>query len=132
MTPVSPEDLEAFVQVFEASDWDRAYLCVDGVDLRLSRVPGSRAVRRQGAFMELIDIVAPHVATFHRGNGPGAAPCVEVGQSVKEGTELGRLAVLRDFWPLRAVTPGVVREICEADGALVEFDQVLIRIDPAS
>jgi acetyl-CoA carboxylase biotin carboxyl carrier protein len=132
VTPVSPEDLEAFVQVFEASDWDRAYLCVDGVDLCLSRVPGSRAVNRQGAPTESIDIVAPHVATFHRGSAPGAAPYVEVGQSVREGTELGRLAVLRNFWPVRAAMAGVVREICAIDGALVEFDQVLIRIDPVS
>jgi biotin carboxyl carrier protein len=89
-------------------------------------------VRRQGAATELIDIVAPHVATFRRGDAPGAEPCVEVGQSVKEGAELGHLAVLRNLWPLRATVTGVVREFCASDGALVEFDQVLIRIDPVS
>ena len=147
MTRVSPEDLDAFVRVFEASDWDRALLRVDGIEVQLSKKNGTGVVRSQRPLAEdspdrpfrpeparqvtAVNLASPHIATFHRGAMPGGLPCVEVGTAIGIGTQIGCLVVLRDVTPLRAQVSGTVEEILVEDAALVEFGEVIMRIRPS-
>ena len=56
----------------------------------------------------------------------------EVGQEVAAGTEICLLEVMKLFTTVVARVGGVVREICVADGGMVERDQPLVLIEPKS
>jgi acetyl-CoA carboxylase biotin carboxyl carrier protein len=73
---------------------------------------------------------APNLGTFYRSPKPGDPPYVEVGQEVAAGTEICLLEVMKLFTTVVARVGGVVREICVADGGMVERDQPLILIEP--
>jgi biotin carboxyl carrier protein len=78
----------------------------------------------------LLDIAAPHVATFFRAAKSGARPLIEVGQDVGADTEVCRLEVMKRSISLRAGVVGVLREIHATDGVLVEGGQILFRVEP--
>lgn len=40
--PIKPEDIEAIIEVFQASDWDELHLEIDGFELFLSNDPAAR------------------------------------------------------------------------------------------
>ena len=73
---------------------------------------------------------APNLGTFYRSPKPGDPPYVEVGQEVAAGAEICLLEVMKLFTTVVARVGGVVREICVADGGMVERDQPLILIEP--
>jgi acetyl-CoA carboxylase biotin carboxyl carrier protein len=161
---VTIEDLEAFVRLFDASDWDRVEVELDDFALVLSKTPGSEphpAARpaastipessrkqtsqpastvspaasssAQAAAPEgCVAIRAPHLGTFYRSPKPGAAPYVEVGQTVQAETEVCLLEVMKLFTTLRAGVSGVVRAISAKDSSLVESDDVLFWVEPNS
>jgi acetyl-CoA carboxylase biotin carboxyl carrier protein len=79
----------------------------------------------------MIGVRAPNLGTFYRAPKPGAAPYVEVGQTIEADTEVCLIEVMKLFTPVRAGTAGVVREVCIADGQMVEFGQLLVVIEPA-
>lgn len=78
----------------------------------------------------LLAVRAPNLGTFYRAPKPGAPAYVEVGQSVEADTEVCLIEVMKLFTPVRAGHAGTVREICIADGQMVEFGQVLVVIEP--
>lgn len=78
----------------------------------------------------LLAVRAPNLGTFYRAPKPGAPPYIEVGQAVEPDTEVCLIEVMKLFTPVRAGSAGVVREICIADGQMVEFGQVLVIIEP--
>jgi len=157
VSALSADDIDAFVEIFQASDWDQVELVVGDVNLHLSKTEkaGPRLVLRSGAAARelptpvslagdaptenpvpsaspqaLVDIAAPHVGTFFRAAKPGARPLIEVGQGVGAETEVCRLEVLKRSTSLRAGVAGVVREIYAMDGSLVEGGQILFRVEP--
>jgi acetyl-CoA carboxylase biotin carboxyl carrier protein len=75
---------------------------------------------------------APNLGTFYRSPKPGDPPYVEVGQEVAAGAEICLLEVMKLFTTVVARVGGVVREICVADGGMVERDQPLVLIEPKS
>ena len=79
-----------------------------------------------------VAVRAPNLGTFYRSPKPGDPPYVEVGQEVAAGTEICLLEVMKLFTTVVARVGGVVREICVADGAMVERDQPLVLIEPKS
>lgn len=79
-----------------------------------------------------VAVMAPNLGTFYRAPKPGAAPYVEVGQKVGADTEVCLIEVMKLFTAVRAGTPGVIRQICVADGQMVEYGQMLLYIDPGS
>lgn len=154
-----PEDIEAFIQIFEASDWDQVDIVLGDVELYLSKTSASVSRRVAGAAAASgvlpaslpqpvaverallvpdpapdhagwIEVVAPHLATFYRAPKAGAAPYVEVGDEVAADTELCLLEVMKLFTALQAGVKGTVRRICVADGGLVEGGQVLFLVEP--
>ena len=71
---------------------------------------------------------SPMVGTFYRAPSPGAAPFVEIGQSVKAGEVVCIVEAMKMMNHIEADKTGVVGEIFVEDGEPIEFDQPLISI----
>jgi acetyl-CoA carboxylase biotin carboxyl carrier protein len=153
VTALSNEDLDAFAQIFQKSDWEQVYIRVGDAQLHLSKAQGPAAIElavgagpkpaadlngqcaisnedgeSQTAGHE-IQVFAPHVATFRRSAGAGGPPFVHVGDRVEEGSEVCSLEVMRVVSRLRAGARGIVKRICVADGSLVEAGQALFSLE---
>lgn len=71
---------------------------------------------------------APSLGTFYRAPKPGADPYVQIGDKVKEDSEMCLVEVMKLFTTVHAGVSGVVQEIFVGDGELVEHDQPLFAI----
>lgn len=78
----------------------------------------------------MVAVRAPNLGTCYRAPKPGAPPYVEVGQKVDADTEVCLIEVMKLFTPVKAGVNGTVREICASDGQMVEYEQVLVIIEP--
>ena len=74
------------------------------------------------------DVAAPLLGTFYRSPKPGAPPFVEIGATVQEDTVIAIIEVMKLMNTVRAGVRGTVTEILVNDGALVEYEQTLLRI----
>jgi len=75
------------------------------------------------------DIVSPLPGTFYRRSSPDAAPLVEIGSEIDEGTTVGLVEVMKQFSEIEATAQGRVTEILAEDGEPVDAGQVLMRIE---
>lgn len=73
-------------------------------------------------------VKAPMVGTFYRAPSPGAAPFVEVGQTVKEGQPVCIIEAMKLLNEIEADKSGVIKEILVDNGEPVEFGQPLFVI----
>lgn len=73
-------------------------------------------------------VKAPMVGTLYRASNPGAAPFVEVGQSVQEGDVLCIIEAMKLLNEIEADKTGVIKEILVENGAPVEYGQPLFVI----
>ncbi len=87
--------------------------------------PATRRPRASG-----VEVKAPMVGTFYRAPAPGAPPFVDVGSAVVEDDTVCIIEVMKLMNSIRADCRGRVVEICADNGALVEFGQTLIVIEP--
>jgi acetyl-CoA carboxylase biotin carboxyl carrier protein len=75
-------------------------------------------------------VTAPLVGTFYRSPEPGAKPFVEVGDLVESGQEVGIIEAMKIMNRIVADVSGKVVELLVDDGAMVEFGQPLMLLDP--
>lgn len=158
MNKPTARDLEALMELFEKSDWKELDLRTEGFELYLSKDPTRR--RSGGSVAQVaapaasvaapasspapssapvaaaipshwVAIKAPNLGTFYRAPKPGAAPYVQIGQSVTPDTEVCLIEVMKLFTSVRAGLAGTVRQIAVQDAEMVEHDQVLLYIEPA-
>ncbi len=73
-------------------------------------------------------VKSPMVGTFYRAPSPGAAPFVEVGQTVKEGEPLCIIEAMKLLNEIEADKSGVIKEILIESGGPVEYGQTLFVI----
>ncbi|HLR29236.1 MAG TPA: acetyl-CoA carboxylase biotin carboxyl carrier protein [Paenalcaligenes sp.] len=73
-------------------------------------------------------VSAPMVGTFYRAPNPGAAPFVEVGQTVKEGDALCIVEAMKLLNEIEADRAGVIKAVLVENGEPVEFGQPLFVI----
>ena len=73
-------------------------------------------------------VKSPMVGTFYRAPNPGAAPFIEVGQSVKEGQPLCIIEAMKLLNEIEADKAGVIKEILVENGEPVEYGQPLFVI----
>lgn len=73
-------------------------------------------------------VKAPMVGTFYRAPNPGAAPFVNVGQTVKEGDPLCIIETMKLLNEIEADKSGVIKEILIENGEPVEYGQPLFII----
>jgi len=74
-------------------------------------------------------VVAPLVGTFYRASSPDADPFVEVGDRIKNGDVLCIVEAMKSMNEIQADVSGVVKEVCVENAELVEFDQILFKIE---
>ena len=78
----------------------------------------------------MVAVRAPNLGTFYRAPKPGAPAYVEVGQAITADTEVCLIEVMKLFTPVKSGVDGTVREICASDGQMVEYEQVLVIVEP--
>ena len=71
---------------------------------------------------------SPMLGTFYRAPKPGEPPYVAVGDVVEKDTIVGIIEVMKLMNTVRAEVGGTVAQILVADGAFVEYGEVLLRI----
>jgi acetyl-CoA carboxylase biotin carboxyl carrier protein len=76
-------------------------------------------------------VTAPLVGTFYRAPAPDADVFVEIGDRIERGDVLCIVEAMKSMNEIQAEVDGVVKEICVDNAALVEFEQVLFKIDTA-
>jgi acetyl-CoA carboxylase biotin carboxyl carrier protein len=78
------------------------------------------------------EVRSPLLGTFYRAPKPGAPLFVEVGGRVEEDTVVAIIEVMKLMNTVRAGVRGTVTDVLVSDGALVEFDQPLLRVRKSS
>ncbi|WP_458011098.1 pyruvate/oxaloacetate carboxyltransferase [Candidatus Solincola sp.] len=79
----------------------------------------------------LVQVRSPMVGTFYRTPSPGAPPFVEEGDEVKEGQTLCLIEVMKLFNEIPSPVDGRVKRILAEHGKGVEYDEVLMEIEPS-
>ena len=79
-----------------------------------------------------VAIRAPTMGTFYRASSPGAKPHAEIGDCVQPDDTVGVFEVMKLFSTLKAGVAGTITAIPASNEALVQQDQVLIIIKPAT
>ena len=98
--------------------------------------PGARAA--SGVFAaidpaetdERTPVLAPLVGTFYTASQPGAKPFVEVGDTVDPGQTVCIVEAMKLMNEVASGEPGRVAEIVVENGEWVEFEQVLMYLEP--
>jgi len=75
-------------------------------------------------------IKAPLVGTFYAAGQPGDPPYVKVGDSVEVGQTVAIVEAMKLMNQVQADIAGKVAEIVLQDGQWVEFEQVLMYLEP--
>lgn len=84
----------------------------------------------QEASAHYITIKSPMVGTFYRAPSPGAAPFVQVGDTIVKGSKLCLIEAMKLYNELESEYAGKVVKILLDDVSPVEFDQALFVVDP--
>jgi acetyl-CoA carboxylase biotin carboxyl carrier protein len=126
---VKPEDIEALIELFEASDWDEMHLEIGGLDLFLSFDPKAR-LAAQSQHPTVAQAAAPaHAhATTPQGMGhlaPPPAPAKEV-SSVPEGWIAVKAPNLGTFY--RAPKPGAASYVELGQSVTADMEICLIEV----
>jgi len=150
---LTAKDVAEIMRLLESSSFDSLSLEIDGVKLNLQRGSTSpvqqpaaaqqslaqsqpqavhSAVRKAGPASEpgLAEVASPLLGIFYRAPKPGEPPFVEVGAKVAEDTVVGIIEVMKLMNTVRAGVRGEVVEILAENGALVEYDEILLRVRP--
>ena len=84
---------------------------------------------RQGK-KPLVDVTSPMVGTFYRRPAVDAEPYVEVGDMAKKGQILCIVEAMKLMNEIESTVSGRIVEICLEDTQMVEYGEVLFRIEP--
>ncbi|WP_019819620.1 acetyl-CoA carboxylase biotin carboxyl carrier protein [Saccharomonospora saliphila] len=80
---------------------------------------------------EVRHLTAPAVGVFYRAPEPGAAPFVDVGDSVAVGQQVAIIEAMKLMLPVEAGESGHVVECLKDDGDPVEYGEPLFVLAPA-
>lgn len=75
------------------------------------------------------EVKSPMVGTFYRRPAVDAEPYAQVGDMVRKGDVLCIIEAMKIMNEIEADTSGKVVELCIEDGAMVEYAEVLYRIE---
>ncbi|NUT95497.1 MAG: acetyl-CoA carboxylase biotin carboxyl carrier protein subunit, partial [Saccharothrix sp.] len=91
---------------------------------------GTAAGGARAAGAATFAVRSPLVGTFYAAPNPGAAPFVQVGDIVRAGDQVALVEAMKLLNPITADRSGKVTAIHVADGEMVEFEQVLLELEP--
>jgi acetyl-CoA carboxylase biotin carboxyl carrier protein len=149
---LTAKDVAEIMRLLEQSSFDSLSLEIDGVKLNLQRgspaplrptaaatpaaesqpVPSAPPKSKPPSEPGLAEVISPLLGIFYRAPKPGEPPFVEVGSQVAEDTVIGIIEVMKLMNSVRAGARGEVVEILAENGALVEFDEILLRVRPGA
>jgi acetyl-CoA carboxylase biotin carboxyl carrier protein len=141
-------DIAEILRLVEDSTFDELSLEFDGLKLQFKRGTDGPAAERPAipppqaalaavnpapaaavtADPNLQEVRSPMLGTFYRAPKPGEEPYVTVGAPVEEGTIVCIIEVMKLMNTVRAEVCGTVADIPVADGALVEYGDILMRV----
>jgi acetyl-CoA carboxylase biotin carboxyl carrier protein len=101
------------------------------VDTFQDKVQNPPPVGQESIQSKFHEVETPLVGTFYRSAAPGQEPFVEVGDQVKSGDVLCIVEAMKSMNEIQADVDGVVKEICVNNADLVEYEQVLFKIEPS-
>jgi acetyl-CoA carboxylase biotin carboxyl carrier protein len=142
-------DVAEIMRLVEQSSFDELTLEVDGMKLSFRR--GTAATQGPAAIPDAAGPVAvttatqaserpaapqpgfkhiesPMLGTFYRCPKPGTAPFVDIGSQVVEETVIAIIEVMKLMNTVRAGVRGTITDIFPADGTLVEYGALLMRV----
>jgi acetyl-CoA carboxylase biotin carboxyl carrier protein len=94
--------------------------------------PGGRGASAAFSINDLrMPVLAPLVGTFYRSAQPGSKPFVEEGSTVEAGQTVCIVEAMKMMNEVTATESGKVAELAVGDGEPVEFEQVLMYLEPA-
>ncbi|SRR6266508_2953292 len=91
---------------------------------------GSDVAAAEGPVPHQLTVSAPLMGVFYRRPAPDKDPFVEIGQRVEAGEQVAIVEAMKMMNSVVAIRAGIVREIHVEDGEVVEFDQMLISLEP--
>jgi acetyl-CoA carboxylase biotin carboxyl carrier protein len=74
-------------------------------------------------------VKSPMVGTFYRSSSPGAAPFVQLGDTVKEGQTLCIIEAMKILNEIESDKAGTVKQVLCENGQAVEYGQALYTIE---
>ena len=77
---------------------------------------------------DMVSVCSPMVGVFYQAPAEDAAPYVQVGDQVRQGTVLCLIEAMKMMNEITAEQDGVVEEICVQNGQVVDFGRELFRI----
>jgi len=132
--------VRAIVDLLDANGVSRLRLRWGALDLELERTPEAGARRPAAASTvneapaemasTAVPVRAPLVGVFYRSRAPENRPFVEVGQRVEAGQQVAVVEAMKMFNPITTAVAGTVMDIPAGNGEIVEFDQVLVMVQP--
>lgn len=79
-------------------------------------------------FAAYTEVKAPLIGIFYDSPSPEAPPYVRVGSQVKKGDTLCIVEAMKMMNEICAECDGTVIDVCAANGAMVEYGQILFKI----
>jgi len=79
-------------------------------------------------FNSMIEVTSPIVGVFYSSPSPEAEPFVTIGSTVKAGDILCVIEAMKCFNEIPAAQDGKIVDICLKNGDVVEFGQVLFKM----
>ena len=136
------EEVTQILQIVEASRAGEVVLELGDTRLTILRqdaapagtarpAPSAAAHRTAGETgRDPVRVTAPTVGTVQLRAAPDEPPFVEVGAKVGKGRQLCQIDVMGDCVTVEAPAAGTIRIVAAAEGAFVEFGQVLFVVEP--
>ncbi|MGA2925841.1 MAG: acetyl-CoA carboxylase biotin carboxyl carrier protein [Solirubrobacteraceae bacterium] len=101
----------------------------------LSVAPAARMASGVFTLEQMADtrspVLAPLVGTFYRSAQPGSKPFVEIGDSVEAGQTVCIVEAMKMMNEVVASESGKVVEVAAENGEWVEYEQVLMYLEPS-
>ena len=141
------EEARDLIKRLEGSTVQRFSVEAGGTRIEIERAPGTvaplavapvgAAPRGETSLDAAVDdgrvqVIAPLVGTFYRSPGPGAKAFVEEGDTVDEGQTVAIVEAMKLMNQVKCEQGGKVAEIVAKDGDWVEFEQVLMYLEPVA
>jgi acetyl-CoA carboxylase biotin carboxyl carrier protein len=100
-----------------------------GIESPASAPETAPAVSEPGVSATAVDVKSPMVGVFYTSPSPEAEVFVRIGDTVKKGDVLCILEAMKLMNEVQAEMDGRITDICAANGDVVEFGQVLFKIE---
>ena len=139
---LNEQEVLQVLAMFQQSGWEQMHLQSGSFRLSISKTgrPQARAESAPAvapsSTAPAVDprwqmVKAPMLGHFYAAPKPGAPPFVTLGQQVAADDTVAILEVMKLMNHVKAGIAGRIAQLAVGNGELVEFDQVLLYIDPS-